>query len=115
MRSQMMAIFCALTVGMVTAAAQGANPSANPASNQGSNINQHVVTMVHSINQGEIQLGRMMAKQSHNPRVQRFARMVALDHSQADRKLRRVAGQAGLAMQVSSRQRHKNNQMKQRL
>ncbi len=119
MRSRWMMLIASIALALGTGLAQSANAGSNPSSNPGSKVragvNQRAVTLIHSINQGEIQVGKLVEKNSRYSSVRNYARMLVSDHQKADRKLQSVASQAGLQMNVNHRMQQKNRRLMRRL
>ena len=77
--------------------------------------NQHAANLINTINNGEIDLGKMMQDQAQNSNVKDFSKTLVDDHQKAQDQLKDVASKANLTLGTNAHEQAENQRLKDRL
>lgn len=77
--------------------------------------NQRAANLINTINNGEIDLGKMMQDQAQNSSVKDFSKTLADDHQKAQDQLKDVASKTNLTLGTNAQEQAENQRLKDRL
>lgn len=77
--------------------------------------NQRAANLINTINNGEIDLGKMMQDQAQNSNVKDFSKTLTDDHQKAQDQLKDVASKANLTLGTNAHEQAENQRLKDRL